>query len=146
VEATLEKPRQVLNRQEKKARGEAVAAMKAEGLDYEERMKVLEEVSYAKPLEELLTQAFETYRTGAPWVAQFELTPKSVVRDRYERAMTFGDYVQFYGLARSEGILLRELSDAYKALRQTVPLDMLRAALEDLVAWLGELLRQTDSA
>ena len=102
IEATLEKPRQVLNMQEKKARGEAVASMKAEGLDYDERMKELEDVSYPKPLEELLSQAFETYRTGAPWVAQFELTPKSVVRDMYERAMGFTDYVGFYGLARSE--------------------------------------------
>ncbi|PLC12917.1 DEAD/DEAH box helicase [Kocuria flava] len=146
IEATLEKPRQVLNLQEKKARGEAVAAMKAEGLDYEERMKELEEVSYPKPLEELLGQAFETYRASAPWVAQFELTPKSVVRDMYERAMTFGDYVQFYGLARSEGILLRYLSDAYKALRQTVPLELLREDLSDLIEWLGELVRQTDNS
>ena len=58
---------------------------------------------------------------GHPWVADHELSPKSVARDMYERAMTFAEYVGFYGLARSEGLVLRYLADAYKALRQTVP-------------------------
>lgn len=146
IEATLEKPRQVLNAQEKKARGEAVAAMKAEGMEYEARMNALDEVTYAQPLAELLGQAFETYRQGAPWLGDFELSPKSVVRDMYERAMSFGEYIQFYSLARSEGILLRYLTDAFKALRQTVPRDALREDLEDLIEWLGELVRQTDSS
>ena len=146
IEATLEKPRQVLNLQEKKVKGEALAAMKAEGLEYVERMRELDEITYPQPLRELLEQALETYRGSAPWVSQFELSPKSVVRDMYERAMTFGDYVQFYGLARSEGILLRYLSDAYKALRQTVPVDATTEALTDLVEWLGESIRQTDNS
>ncbi|GAA3689107.1 DEAD/DEAH box helicase [Arthrobacter ginkgonis] len=146
IEATLEKPRQVLNAQEKKARGEAVAAMKSEGLDYDARMAALEEVTYAQPLAEMLGEAFETYRRGAPWLGDFELAPKSVVRDLYERAMSFGEYIQFYSLARSEGILLRYLTDAYKALNQTVPQDALREDLADLIAWLGELVRQIDSS
>jgi len=146
IEATLEKPRQVLNLQEKKVKGEALATMKADGLEYMERMRELDEITYPQPLRELLEQSFETYRTSAPWVAQFELSPKSVVRDMYERAMTFGDYVQFYGLARSEGILLRYLSDAYKALRQTVPVDATTESLTDLVEWLGESIRQTDNS
>ena len=146
IEATLEKPRQVLNLQEKKVKGDALATMKADGLEYMERMRELDEITYPQPLRELLEQSFETYRSSAPWVAQFELSPKSVVRDMYERAMTFGDYVQFYGLARSEGILLRYLSDAYKALRQTVPVDATTESLTDLVEWLGESIRQTDNS
>ena len=35
--------------------------------------------------------------------------------------MTFVEYVGFHRLARSEGLVLRYLADAYKALRQTVP-------------------------
>src|SRR5690606_40629087 len=58
---------------------------------------------------------------GHPWVADYELSPKSVVRDMYERAMNFVEYINFYGLARSEGVLLRYLADAYDALRRTVP-------------------------
>ncbi|MGJ9401909.1 DEAD/DEAH box helicase [Arthrobacter sp. KK5.5] len=146
IEATLEKPRQVLSGQLKKVRGEAVAAMKAEGMEYEARMAALDEVTYAQPLAELLGEAFETYRRGAPWLGDFELAPKSVVRDMYERAMSFGEYVQFYSLARSEGILLRYLTDAYKALRQTVPQDLLREDLQDLIVWLGEMVRQVDSS
>jgi hypothetical protein len=146
IEATLEKPRQVLSAQEKKARGEAVAAMKAEGIDYDARMARLEEITYPQPLAELLQQAFEVYRGSAPWLGDFELAPKSVVRDMYERAMSFGEYVAFYALTRSEGILLRYLADCYKALRQTVPTDALREDLSDIIEWLGELVRQVDSS
>ncbi|GAB2750665.1 DEAD/DEAH box helicase [Sinomonas soli] len=146
IEATLEKPRQILSAQLKRAKTEAVAAMKAEGMEYTERMNALDAVTYPEPLKELLEAAFETYRRHAPWVGDFELAPKSVVRDMYERAMDFGEFVQFYGLARSEGIVLRYLTDAFKALRQTVPQDALREDLEDLIAWLGELVRQVDSS
>ncbi|RAM38692.1 DEAD/DEAH box helicase [Arthrobacter globiformis] len=146
IEATLEKPRQILSAQQKKARGEAVAAMKADGIEYEQRMAMLDEVTYPQPLAEILGEAFEVYRKAAPWVGDFELAPKSIIRDMYERAMNFGEFVQFYGLARSEGIVLRYLADGFKALRQTVPQDALREDLEDLIAWLGELVRQVDSS
>lgn len=146
IEAIMEKPRQVLSAQEKKARGEAVAAMKSQGIEYDERMALLEEVTYPQPLAELLEQSFEVYRSGAPWLGEFELSPKSIVRDMYERAMSFGEYVAFYSLARSEGVLLRYLSDTYKALLHTVPPERLREDLEDIIEWLGELVRQTDSS
>ncbi|NMR30275.1 DEAD/DEAH box helicase [Crystallibacter degradans] len=146
IEAILEQPRQVLSAQEKKARGEAVAAMKADGIEYDQRMAMLEEVTYPQPLAELLFQSFDVYRKSAPWLGDFELAPKSVIRDMYERAMNFSEYVQFYSLARSEGILLRYLTDGYKALRQTVPTEALREDLEDIIAWLGELVRQVDSS
>ena len=144
IEATLDPPRQVLAAQQFKARGEAVAAMKADGLDYDERMARLEEVTHPKPLEDLLNAAYETYRQGHPWVADYEVGPKSVARDLYERAMTFNDYVGYYGLGRSEGLVLRYLADAYKALQQTVPEDAKTDELRDVTAWLGELVRQVD--
>jgi superfamily II RNA helicase len=146
LEATLDNPRQVLSAQAHRARGEAVAAMKADGVEYEERMALLEEVSHPKPLAELLEAAYQMYRRGHPWVADYELAPKSVARDLYERAMTFTEYVGHYGLARSEGLLLRYLADAYKALRQTVPEDARTEELTDLTEWLGELVRQVDSS
>ncbi|WP_199440858.1 DEAD/DEAH box helicase [Umezawaea beigongshangensis] len=146
VESTLDDPRQILSQQQFKARGEAVAAMKAEGLEYDQRMELLDEVTWPKPLAELLEAAFTTYRRGHPWVADHHLSPKAVVRDMFERAMTFGEYVSFYGLARSEGLVLRYLADAYKALRQTVPEDAKTEELNDLVEWLGELVRQVDSS
>jgi superfamily II RNA helicase len=144
IESTLDNPRQVLAAQQFRARGEAVAAMKAEGIEYEERMELLEDVSYPRPLADLLDAAYDIYRRGHPWVADYELSPKAVAREIFERAMTFAEYVSFYGLARSEGLVLRYLADAYKALRQTVPEDARTEELSDLTEWLGELVRQVD--
>ncbi|WP_243063939.1 RNA helicase [Humibacter sp. RRB41] len=146
VEATLDDPRPVLLAQQHLARGEAVAAMKAEGIEYEERMELLEEVTWPKPLEGILRQSFETYSASQPWIRDFELRPKSVVRDLFERAMTFAEFVSFYSLARSEGVVLRYLSDAFRALRQTVPDEAKNDELRDLIEWLGELVRQVDSS
>ncbi|MDQ6716160.1 MAG: DUF3516 domain-containing protein, partial [Actinomycetota bacterium] len=146
VEATLEDPRPILMAQQFTARGEAVAEMKAEGIEYEERMELLEEVSWPKPLDELLGQLFATYRQSHPWVSDAALSPKSVARDMFERAMTFGELVAFYGLTRSEGVVLRYLSDAYKAMRQTVPDHLKSEPVLDLIEWLGAVVRQTDSS
>jgi len=146
VESILDDPRQILSAQLKKARGEAVAQMKADGMEYEERMEALAEVMYPMPLEELLLGAYETYRRGHPWVGDYTVSPKSVVRDMYERAMTFGDYIQFYELTRSEGTVLRYLADAYRTLSRTVPEHLKTEDLVDLIEWLGELVRQVDSS
>ena len=146
IESTLDDPRQVLYAQEKKARGEAIGAMKAEGYDYDERMAALDDISYPKPLAELLAATFAIYRRTNPWVADHELSPKSVVRDLHERAMTFTEYISYYALERTEGVLLRYLADAYRALRQTVPAERRNEELEDVVEWLGELVRSTDSS
>ena len=146
IESTLDNPRQILSAQQFRARGEAVAAMKAEGIEYEERMELLDDVTWPKPLEDVLEAGYEIYRRGHPWVGDYLVSPKAIVREMYERAMTFGEYVQFYSLSRSEGIVLRYLADAYKALRQTVPDEAKTEELADLIEWLGELIRQVDSS
>ncbi|TFC14663.1 DUF3516 domain-containing protein [Cryobacterium algoritolerans] len=146
VEATLDDPRPVLMGQQFAARGEAVNAMKREGIEYDERMALLEEITWPKPLEELLTYTFDTYKQSQPWIADFALRPKTVVRDMYERAMSFGEFIAFYKLARSEGVVLRYLSDAYRAARQTIPDEAKTEDLLDLIEWLGELVRQVDSS
>ena len=146
LEATLDDPRPILSEQQFRARGEAVAAMKAEGIEYDQRMELLEHVTWPKPLEELLGEAFDTYSRSQPWVGDFELSPKSVVRDLYERAMTFVEYIGFYKLQRSEGLVLRYLSDAFRAARQTIPDEAKTEELIDIIEWLGELVRQVDSS
>lgn len=146
IESTLDDPRPILSQQQYKARGEAVGAMKQEGIEYEQRMELLEEVTWPKPLDELLAQAFETFASSQPWVRDFELSPKAVVRDMFERSMSFGEYVSFYQLARSEGLVLRYLSDAFRAIRQTVPTEAKDEELLDIIEWLGELVRQVDSS
>jgi superfamily II RNA helicase len=146
IEATLDDPRQVLAAQENKARGAAIADMKADGIEYEERMELIQDVTYPRPLEELLDTAYEIYRRSHPWVGDHPLRPKSVVRDLYEQAMTFTEYIAAYDLARAEGIVLRYLSGAYRALQQTVPDAIKTDELLDLTEWLGELVRQVDSS
>jgi superfamily II RNA helicase len=146
IEATLDNPRQVLSAQQFRARGEAVAQMKADGVAYEERLALLDDVTYPKPMADMLDGAYELYRRGHPWVLDYQLSPKSVVRDMYERALTFTEYVAYYGLTRSEGLVLRYLADAYKALRQTVPDEAKTEELTDLIEWLGEIVRQVDSS
>ncbi|WJS90154.1 DEAD/DEAH box helicase [Microbacterium testaceum] len=146
IEATLDDPRPILSQQQFRARGEAVGAMKREGIEYDERMELLEQITWPKPLDELLAQAYEVFASSQPWIRDFELSPKSVVRDMFERACSFGEYVSLYQLARSEGLVLRYLSDAYRAIRQTVPVDAQTPDLLDLIAWLGEVVRQVDSS
>ena len=146
IEAVLDDPRPVLVQQQFKARGEAVAEMKADGIEYTERMNRLEEITWPKPLEELLDGTLEIYRQSHPWVAFEELSPKSVVRDMFEKGASFGEYVRFYDLARAEGVLLRYLSDAWRTLRHTVPEHARTEAVEEIIEWLGEVIRQTDSS
>ena len=145
-EATLEDPRQILRAQQFQARGEAVAAMKADGIDYDERMELLDDVTHPQPLADLLGAAFAIYRQSHPWLSEDQLAPKSIVRDMWERAMTFTEYVSFYGLVRSEGLVLRYLSDAYRTLRASVPDAARTEALDDITEWLGALVRQVDSS
>ncbi|HEV7751597.1 MAG TPA: DUF3516 domain-containing protein [Baekduia sp.] len=146
VEAILDDPFPVLMAQANKERGEAVAEMKAQGIEYEERMELLEQVTYPKPLDEPLQDALRVFRETHPWVRESDLSPKSVVRDMYEWGRTFTEFVAHYGLARSEGLVLRYLSNAYRALRQTVPDEVKSDELDDIIDWLGETVRQTDSS
>ncbi|WP_297081135.1 RNA helicase [uncultured Demequina sp.] len=146
IEATLSDPRQVLVAQQHQARGEAVAAMKADGIEYEERMDLLEEVTWPRPLADLLEPAFLTYRRVNPWILDAELSPKSVVRDMLEKAMSFRDLVSAYGLERTEGVVLRYLAEAYRAMRQTVPAEHRTDDVEAITEWLGDVVRSTDSS
>ena len=145
-EAILDDPRQVLIAQQKQRRGEEIAALKADGVDYTDRMNIVEDITWPKPLEELLDQAYDTFAETNAWVKEFELRPKSVVRDMLENAMTFSDLVATYGLARSEGVILRYLTDAWRTLKQSIPDEYNTPELEDIVIWLGELIRQVDSS
>ncbi len=146
VEATLEDPKQVLRAQERQARDAAMAAMKADGVEYEERLERLQDITYPKPLEDLLDAAFAQYCTKVPWAADYELSPKSVLRDMLESAADFKGYIQKLGIARSEGILLRYLAEAFRSLGRTVPLEKRNDQLNDIISWLGFVVRSVDSS
>lgn len=146
VESTLEDPWSVLQAQLERLRAETLARLKEEGMEYEDRIEVLRELEHPKPLADFLYDVFDAYRVRHPWARDHNVHPKSIVRDMYERSMSFAEYVAYYGIARSEGLLLRYLSDAYKALTQNVPEELKSQALRDLSEWLGEVVRQVDSS
>jgi hypothetical protein len=144
IESVLDDPRQVLYAQENAAKGAAVARMKAEGVPYEERMEQLDGITWPKPQAELLDTCFATYREHHPWVAE-EPSPKSILREMLEAGDTFGTFVRRYRLERSEGLVLRYLTDAWRTLDRSLPDDAYIDAVEDVVEWLGALIRATDA-
>jgi superfamily II RNA helicase len=146
IESVQENPGVVLAAQVNRAKNDLMAEMKAAGVEYEERIERLSQVEYPKPNREWIYGNFNEFRARHPWVGQDNVAPKSVAREMYERAMTFGEYIHDYGLKRSEGVLLRYLSDVYKGLGQNVPEDLRTPELDDLTAWLGALVRQVDSS
>lgn len=146
VEATLEDPRQVLCAQERKARDAAMAEMKMDGVDYDERLERIADVTYPKPLEDLLDAAFSKYCDAVPWARDYCLRPKSVLRDMLESAADFKGYIQKLGIMRYEGILLRYLSEAFRGLDRTIPEDKHTEQLKDIIAWLGLIVRSVDSS
>ena len=146
VEATLEDPPQILRALQRQERDRVMAELKADGVDYEERIEQIQDVTYPKPLEELIGAAFERYCEDVPWARDFEPSPKSVLRDMVETASDFKGYVQRCNIARSEGTLLRYLSDAYRVLSRTVPEDKLTDRLRDVLAWLRLVVRTVDSS
>ena len=146
VEATLEDPKQVLRAQERAARDRAMAEMKADGIEYEERLERIQDVTYEKPLENLLDAAFDKYCQEVPWANDYQLSPKSVLRDMLESASDFKGYIQKLGIARSEGILLRYLAEAYRSLDRTVPIEKRDERLRDIISWLGFVVRSVDSS
>ena len=146
AESTLEQPRQILRAQERRARDKAMAQMKADGVEYDERLEKIQEVSYPKPLEELLEGAFSMYCEKVPWARDYEVNPKSILREMLETGDTFKSYISAYGIARSEGLLLRYLSDAFRVLDRTIPLDKRNEQFDDIVAWLGVVVRSVDSS
>lgn len=145
-EAVLEDPRQILVAQQKAERGEEIAALKAEGVDHTERMAIVEDITWPQPLAEELEDAYDTFVEGNPWARDFTISPKSVVRDMIEKAMTFSDLIATYGLGRSEGVVLRYLTDAWRTLEHSVPEPYRTEELSDILVWLGELIRQVDSS
>ena len=146
VESVLENPGVILAAQVNRLKTELVNRLKMEGVEYEERMERLNEVRPPRPLAEFLYGTFDVFRSHHPWVGDENVQPKSVAREMYELGFNFRQYVEHHGLKRSEGVVLRYLTQAYKAVVQNVPDEEKTEELRDLEAWLGETVRQVDSS
>jgi hypothetical protein len=146
VESILENPDVVLYAQLHQLKGEKIAEMKAQGMEYDERMEELEKLEWPKPLRDFIYTTFNAFADKHPWVGQENIRPKSVVRDMFERYQSFHDYVREYGLQRSEGVLLRYMGDVYKTLLQSVPERYRNEEVGEILDLLRAMLRQVDSS
>ena len=146
VESILENPQAVLYAQLDKAKGIAIAEMKARGMDYNDRMNELDKVEYPKPLREFVYQTFNAFADQHPWVGAENIRPKSIAREMFETYASFNEYIRDYSLQRSEGQLLRYLTDAYKTLVQSVPEEARDEELEEIIEYLRLIVRGVDSS
>jgi len=146
VESILENPEIILRRQLDKVKGRAVAEMKAQGLDYDQRMEELEKLGYPKPNCDFIYSTFNAFADKHPWVGQENIRPKSIAREMFENFRSFADYIRDYELQRSEGLLLRHLNSVYKVLAQTVPDGAKNDQLREMELYLATMLRQVDSS
>jgi len=145
-EAIVEDPDQILRRQVDKLKTEKLAEMKAADVPYEQRLEKLDEIEHPKPRREFLYDTFNAWAAAHPWIGQENVRPKSIAREMYERYMSFADYVRDYGLERSEGLLLRHLSQVWKVLAQTVPDNAKSEAVIEMEEYFRELIRGVDSS
>jgi len=146
VESIVEDPDIILRRQLDKVKAQAVAAMKAEGIEYEERMARLEELEYPKPNRDFIYATFNAFADKHPWVGQENIRPKSIAREMFEQFRSFADYIRDYDLQRAEGLLLRHLHNVYKVLKQTVPDGAKTDAVREMELYLGSMIRAVDSS
>jgi len=146
VESTLENPDIILARQLDKLKRDKVAELKAAGVEYDERMAELEKLEYPKPQREFIYGTFNAFAAKHPWIKSDNIRPKSIAREMYEELMSFSDYIKEYNLERSEGVLLRYLSDVYKSLTQTVPKWAKNDAVDDVTTYFGAIVRQVDAS
>jgi len=146
VEAILENPRPVLMAQLDKVKRETLDALKAQGVEYEQRIEELEKLEWPKPNRDFIYDSFNAFADRHPWVGAENIAPKSVAREMLERFCSFHDYVRDYGLQRSEGVLLRYLSDAYRTLAQSVPTRFRTRDVEDLTLDLAGVVRNVDAS
>jgi hypothetical protein len=146
VESILEDPDLILRKQLDRVKGQAIAEMKADGLDYHQRMEELEKLEYPKPNRDFIYSTFNEFADRHPWVGQENIRPKSIAREMFEEFRTFAVYIKLYELQRAEGLLLRHLSSVYKTLAQTVPDAAKNEALREMELYLSTMLRQIDSS
>ena len=146
VESILEDPAIILRKQLDKVKGQAVAEMKMQGIEYDQRMEELEKLEYPKPNREFIYSTFNAFAARHPWVGQENIRPKSIAREMFEEFRSFADYIKIYELQRAEGLLLRHLSNVHKVLAQTVPDTAKNDTVREMELYLGTMLRQIDSS
>ena len=146
AESILEDPTAILRKQLDKLKSEKIAEMKADGIEYEERMEKLETLEHPKPEAEFIYETFNHFSDKHPWIGSENIKPKSIAREMYERYSNFSDYIKLYGLERAEGLLLRHLTNVYRILENTVPKNYRTEQVDEAIVYIEHLLRHVDSS
>ncbi|HEX9048272.1 MAG TPA: DUF3516 domain-containing protein, partial [Verrucomicrobiae bacterium] len=146
VESILEDPDIILRKQLDKVKDRRMAEMKAEGIEYDQRMEELEKLEHPKPNREFVYSTFNAFAARHPWVGEENIRPKSIAREMFEDFRSFGDYIKLYELQRAEGVLLRHLNSVFKVLAQTVPDTAKNDQLREMELYLSTMIRQVDSS
>ena len=146
VEAVLENPMPILLAQRDRARDELIAQLKAEGVPYEDRIRRLESVSWPQPEAEFIGATFRVFAENHPWVGESDLHPKGVAREMFESCQGFVDRVRELGVGRSEGTLLRYLSQVYDTLVRSLPDADKTDAVHDAIAYFRTLIQGVDAS
>lgn len=146
VEAILENPRPILMAQLDREKGKLIAELKAAGVEYEERMQKLEEVEWPKPNRDFIYATFNDFVSRHPWLDDENISPKAAAAELLEGFCSFHDYVRELGVARVEGVLLRYLSEVYRALSQSVPQRHRTPEVDELALTLGGVVRGVDAS
>jgi superfamily II RNA helicase len=146
VESILEDPDLILRKQLDMLKTERMAELKAQGVEFDQRIAELEAMEHPKPLREFIYGTFNAFAEKHPWVGGENIRPKSIAREMLEGYYTFSGFVKRYGLERSEGLLLRHLNSVYKVLANTIPEAAKTEAVREMEAFFGDLVRRVDSS
>jgi len=146
IEAIVENPTTILQKQVRLLRDQRMVELKREGVEYEERLLQLEEIEWPKPGKDFIYDTFNRFAATHPWAYEYPVRPKSVAREMFEKYQSFEDYIKTYGLERSEGVLLRHLSEVYKVLAQTIPPAVKTGEVAEAELYFEHLLGNIDSS
>jgi superfamily II RNA helicase len=146
VESILENPDIVLRKQVDLLKSELMARLKDEGMEFDDRIALLEEVEWPKPGVEFIYQTYNDFKLTHPYLGSENVKPKSIAREMIENYQSFEDYIKTYKLERAEAVLLRHLGEVYKVLAQTVPDSAKTEHVYEAESFLELIVRHTDSS
>lgn len=145
-EAILDDPFPILIQQERKAKGELIAKLKADRVPYEERMEKVDKITWPKPAEDFLRSTFAIFEAQHPWVGSDAIRPKGIARDLYESTSSFHDWVKRMEIARVEGVLLRYLGQVHNTLARSIPESLQTEEVKDMIGYFRAMIAQVDSS
>jgi superfamily II RNA helicase len=146
VEAIAEDPTLLLERQLDKLKREKIGELKAQGVEFDARIEAIDKMEYPKPNAAFIYDTFNAFARLHPWVSTENVKPKGIARELIEGFYSFNEMVRELGVERAEGLVLRYLSEVYRILSQTVPMDAKTAEVLEMEDALAAIVKSTDGS